>query len=354
MTLDCDRIQQKPKVSLLIAMRNEERNIGGCLKSIFDQDYPIEKIEVFILDGLSTDNSWNVVDKLIRGRALYYLLKNPKIIQSAAWNLGIEKAQGEIIAIVSAHSILASDYVSKAVETYIRTNADLVGGPMTALGESRIAEVISLATSNPFGVGGARFHYTKKEEVVDTVYMGFCSRKLYTEIGGFDEEMIRNQDDELSYRIQKNGGKIICNPEIKSQYYNRNSFKSLWRQYYQYGLWKIRVLQKHPRQMRLRQFAPPLFVTSLLSATLLLLFPIPYPLSVIPLSLVLSVYLLANLVVSLMISARHGWWYMPLLPLTFAILHLSYGTGFLAGLVKFVDRWGDHAGKVPLFQPNLE
>ena len=169
---------------------------------------------------------------------------------------------------------------------------------------------------------------------MDTVYMGLCHRSVYERIGGFDEEMIRNQDDELSYRLRKAGGRIVCNPQIRSYYYNRAGLASLWKQYFQYGWYKVLVLQKHPRQMRPRQFAPPTFVLALIVSGLLALILITRPLSlVIP-----SLYLLANLAVSFRIAFMRGWKYLFLLPVVFAILHLSYGIGFLGGLFRFWNR----------------
>ncbi|MBI3162045.1 MAG: glycosyltransferase family 2 protein [Chloroflexi bacterium] len=334
-----------PKVSLLIAMRNEAGRIGECLESIMRQDYPADGIEVLILDGQSTDSSWKIVEGLIAGRPNFKLISNPGIFQSHGWNLGISQSTGDIIGIVGAHSYLATDYVATAVETLTRTGADMVGGGMNAIGTNRIASVISLATSSPFGVGGARFHYADREENVDTVYMGLCWRSVYERIGGFDEEMIRNQDDELSYRLRKLGGRIICNPKIKSHYYNRASLSSLWKQYFQYGLYKIRVLQKHPLQMRPRQFIPFVFVFALILSLLIAFIPVIRPLSpVVPL-----LYLLANLFASLSTAATRGWKHIPLLPVVFAILHLSYGLGFLVGLFKFRNRWNDREGKVPHF-----
>jgi hypothetical protein len=230
------------------------------------------------------------------------------------------------------------------VETLQRTGADMVGGPMRAEGKDHLAKAISLTTSTPFGVGGARFHYTNKEEYVDTVYLGICWKSLYQDIGGYDDEMVRNQDDEFSYRLLKKGGKIICNPAIRSIYYNRSTISALWRQYYQYGYWKVRVLQKHPRQMRLRQFIPPAFVASLASLAVLALFN---PAGRILLGMAAGVYMFSNLAASISVAARHGWQYLPLLPVVYAVLHLSYGLGFLVGLVRFAHRWGDKEGLVP-------
>lgn len=326
-----------PKISILVAMRNEAGYIEECLSSIFAQDYPTDRLEVWVLDSQSSDDSWKIVERILKGRPNCHLLSNSKITQSAGWNLGIKHATGDIIAIVSAHAELASDYISTAVETMQRTCADMVGGPMRADGKGRVGKAVALATSTPFGVGGGRFHYTNREEEVDTVYMGLWWRDLNRRIGGFDEEMVRNQDDEFSYRLLKQGGRIVCNPSIRSRYENRSTLRSLWRQYFQYGLWKIRVMQKHPRQMRLSHFIPLAFVTALLCSTGFIFFS---DLGQLLLALVSCSYVLANLSFSVWISYKHGWKYLPLLPIVFAILHLSYGLGFLAGIVKFAGKWG--------------
>ncbi len=334
-----------PMVSLLVAMRNEARHIGRCLQSLLAQDYPADKLEVFIFDGQSTDDSWTISEQLIAGRPLFYLRPNPERIQSEAWNKGIAQSRGDVVGIVSAHSALAPDYVSKAIEVLQRTKADMVGGPVRAQSENYIGEVIAVAMSTPFGVGGANFRYTDKELETDTVFMGLCKRDMYMKIGGFDLEMVRNQDDELSYRLAKNGGRIVCSPLIHSEYFSRSTLGSLWKQYYQYGFYKVRVLQKHPLQMRPRQFVPLIFVLALIASFLLALVPVLRPLSLV----VPSIYLLANLFASLYTAAARGWKYLPLLPLVFATLHLSYGLGFLAGLFKFWNRWNDREGKVPRF-----
>ena len=326
----------QPAVSLLIPMRNEAGYIEKCLASIFAQDYPDDRLEVLVLDGQSTDGSWQIVERLFRGRPNCHLLPNPRITQAAGWNLGIQASHGDIIGIVSAHAELAPDYVSMAVETLLRTGTDMVGGPMRAYSDGRIGQAVALATSTPFGVGGGRFHYTDREEDVDTVYMGLCWRELYERMGGFDEEMVRNQDDELSYRLLKHGGRIVCNPAIRSRYYNRSTLADLWRQYFQYGFWKVRVLQRHPRQMRLRQFVPPTFVTTLLGSALLAPFT---GVGRLLLTSIAGSYVMANLAASVWTTRKHGWRHLLLLPGVFATLHLSYGLGFLTGFLCSVV-WG--------------
>lgn len=326
-----------PSVSLLVAMKNEERFIISCLESLFNQDYPADKMQVLVMDGMSTDNSWPVTEEFIDGKSMFCLLRNPKGIQSAAWNLGIERSHGDILTIVSAHSVLSNDYVSKAIETLQRTGADLVGGTVRSISTSKIGEAIAIAMSTPFGVGGARFRYTDKEEETDSVFMGFCRRSVYEKIGGYDEELVRNQDDEFSYRLKMTGGRIICNPEIKSYYYTRSSFRSLWKQYFQYGFWKVRVLQKHSSQMRLRQFVPTAFILALVVSIIL---AITLPWGWISTVFVFGIYLFSTLFASVKVSAEKGWWCLPYLPVCFSTLHFSYGLGFIWGMVRHAGKWG--------------
>jgi len=161
--------------------------------------------------------------------------------------------------------------------------------------------------------------------------------------------LVRDQDDEFNYRLREHGGKIVLNPEIRSIYSTRSTPKSLWKQYFQYGFYKVRVLQKHPRQMSLRQFVPPAFVLGLAASLLLTLFTNR---GFWMLLMVAGSYLLANLAASINIAAKKGWRNLLLLPVAFAIIHISYGLGFLSGLVKFWNRWGDKIGKVAELRGN--
>ena len=194
-----------PSVTLLVAMRNEEGYIERCLASILGQDYPQELLETFVFDGRSTDNSRTIAERMLADRPGWVVADNPGIVQSNGWNLGIERASGAIIGIVSAHAEIAPDYVSQAVETLRRTGADLVGGPVRAESDSYVGQAISIATSSAFGVGNARAHYTDTEEEVDTVFQGLCWTEVYDRIGRFDLEMVRNQDDELATASVRTG-----------------------------------------------------------------------------------------------------------------------------------------------------
>ena len=312
-------------------MRNEARYIERCLNALIAQDYPAECFEVLVADGLSTDASGELVNHFVRAHSNFQLVKNPQRITPVAFNVGIRRAHGEIIAIVSAHAVVAPDYLSRCVAALQQTRADNVGGPMRAVSETYIGNAIVLATSSPFGVGGARFHYAETAGWVDTVYMGAYPRAVFDRIGLFDEELVRNQDDEFNFRLTRAGGKIWLDPQIKSVYYSRGTLRGLWKQYFEYGFWKVRVMQKHGRPASLRHLVPAFFVLALGVAFVGTLITKHW----VWFGLVAAPYVVASLTASVLVAARRGWRYTPLLPFAFATMHVAYGVGFLAGLARF-------------------
>jgi succinoglycan biosynthesis protein ExoA len=329
--------EKLPLVSLIMAVRNEHMRIEPCLRAILEQDYPHHRMEVVIADGMSTDHTKEAIATIASGSDIpVEVLDNPKFIVSPGLNHAIARARGEIIVRIDGHTVIAADYVRQCVAALQRTGADNVGGRMDPVGETRFGKAVALATTSPFGVGGGRFHYSQKEEWVDTVYLGCWRRSVFEKTGLFDEEQVRNQDDEFNYRLREHGGKISLCPSIKSVYYNRATPGSLWSQYQQYGEWKVRVLQKHPGQMQPRQFVPPIFVLALVALTVLA----PFWRIALPFwALVLGSYLIANSAASMIASRGGNRRLLPSLMVVFAILHLSYGFGFLRGLVRFWDRW---------------
>jgi len=335
-----------PFVSIILPIRNEAKHIRGCLQSIAQQDFPHEQMEIIIADGLSTDNTKEVVEASKPSDIPFVWLDNPGKFVPTGLNLAIRQASGEIIIRVDGHTMLAPDYVQECVRALQRSEAENVGGRMNPVGENVFGKAVALATSSPFGVGGGRFHYSTQEEWVDTVYLGAWPKEVFQKVGLFDEELVRDQDDEFNYRLREAGGRILLSPKINSRYSVRSQPKDLWRQYFEYGFWKVRVFQKHPRQMRWSQFIPPVFVLALL-ISLLLAFIFSWGWKV--LLTLAGVYLVAAFVATLLAGMQKGWQGAWLLPFTFVILHLSYGSGFLWGLVKFRKRWGDKIGKVPDF-----
>lgn len=318
-----------PSVSIIIPMRNEESHIGACLESVLANDYPHELMEVLVIDGVSTDHSVDIVKRYMRCCSFMRLLYNPKKIAPSAMNMGIREAKGDVIIRMDAHSTYERDYIRQCVSLLEERGVSAVGGNQRGVGTDYVSSAIALATTNPFGAGDAYFRYANREMYVDTVYLGAWRRETLEKIGGFNEDWAVNEDYELNYRIRKSGGKILLSPRIRSKYFVRDSLTKLAKQYFRYGRWKVRTLVAYPESLRARQLVPPLFVFSL-SLSLLIL-PYYWQLGVI----VPSLYGIASLLFSLTISLRRGIKYLPLLPLIFLTMHLSWGLGFISGLKRF-------------------
>ncbi len=334
-----------PSISIILPVRNEENYIGPCLDQIFNQEGLDHNFEVIVADGMSTDQTREIIRKYQAVHPNLFLIDNPGKIVPTGMNAALRQAKGGIIIRVDGHCEIAPDYVSMCVKHIHENKVEGVGGPMQTIGETPFSETIAVAMSSTFGVGGSAFRTVSGRTMLsDSVPFPAYTREIIEKVGLYDEELVRNQDDEYNYRIREAGGKILLSADIQSKYYSRGTLIKLWRQYFQYGYWKVRVLQKHSRQMSLRQFVPPAFVLSLLVSALLG-FLFPFGSHILP--LVTASYLLANLAASLITSSRKGWRHLTFLPVTFAILHLSYGLGFLAGFIKFRDRWGDKSGWVP-------
>lgn len=330
-------------VTVIMPVRNEAAYIERSLGAVLAQDYPADQMEIIVVDGMSDDGTREYIMSLQTSYPNLYLVDNPKRIVPPAMNIGLRRAKGEIIIRVDGHCEIAPDYVRRCVEHLQQDVVDGVGGPIETVGETAAAEAIALAMSSWFGVGGSAFRTIKdRPMLVETVAFPAYTRETIQKIGLYDEELVRNQDDEYNYRLLKAGGKILLSPDIRSRYYSRSSLRSLWRQYYQYGFWKVRVMQKHPRQMRWRQFVPLALVLSLIGSLFLSLF-IPIARWLL-LGIVLA-YLAADLLASFSLGRKHGWHLVPQLLLIHPILHLSYGLGFLNGLARFAPRWGGGESK---------
>ena len=328
---------QCPTVTVIMPVRNEASFIERSLGAVLAQDYPADRLEVLVVDGMSDDGTREIVRRMLAGRPNARLLDNPRRIVSTALNLGLAEADGEVIVLVGGHTLMIPDYVRRCAEALAETGADCVGGVLNTVAETEVTQSIALAQSSRFGVGGASFRIGRnKGGEVDTVAFGAYRRQVFDQIGGFDEELIRDQDDEFNYRLRAAGGRIWLDPRIRSTYYARSTLRSLGRQYFQYGYWKVRVFQKVPGSAQARHWAPPLFALAVVGGVpAALLLPALRPFYIAGLAL----YLLTGLIVSVRMAARAGWHHLMRLPLAFATLHLAYGLGFWAGMLHFGPPW---------------
>ncbi|MHA1344409.1 MAG: glycosyltransferase family 2 protein [Promethearchaeota archaeon] len=328
----CDtfNIDEKlPFVSIIIPMYNEELYIKDCLLSLVNQDYPKDKYEIIVVDGNSEDNSKKIVNNLIKKYSFIKLFDNIKRITPIAFNIGIDKAKGEIICIFGAHATYEKDYITTSIYLLNNIKASCVGGFTEVVGKNYISNAISYAMSSIFGVGNAYYHFSNKEMYVESVFAGVYKKNELLKLNKYDEKYIIGQDYEINYRIRENGGKIYYSPKIRSKYVARSSLKKFAKQRYIYGLWKVKTLIDHPNSLAYRHLIPPTFVIFLVISLIMLFFNLRLGL-IIP-----TIYIITNIFFSMKISLKKGLKYIFILPLTFAVMNISWGVGFLCGLKKY-------------------
>lgn len=330
--------QEIPFVSAVIACRNEEGYIRSCLDSVIANDYPKDRLEVLVIDGMSEDRTREIAERYVRQYAFIRPLDNPKKITPVAFNIGIQHAKGEIIIIMGAHTTYEKDYISKCVKNLSKLGADNIGGILKAVPRDNtlVGRAIILSQSHPFGVGNSRFRTGSKKPVsVDTVYGGCYRKEVFDEIGLFNEELVRSQDIDFNTRLKHRGGKILLVPEIVSYYYVRSDFKEFCRHRFLDGIWAIYPM-KFVSYMPVswRHMVPLAFLSSLIGWAALSVFS---QIFLWLLLLTFGSYTLMNVYSSIKISAREkDFKYLLVMPLIFAALHISYGLGSLWGLLKVV------------------
>lgn len=320
-------------VSVVIPCRNERDSIEACVRSILAQECPPGGFTILVADGLSDDGTREILDRLSADHPRLRVIENPGRIVSTGLNAAIRTVRDGIIVRMDAHTHYAPDYLRQCVFVLQETGADNVGGPARTRSSTYVQSVICAAYHSPFAVGGARFHNVRYEGSVDTVPYGCWPRPIFDRIGLFDEQLVRNQDDEFNLRLTRAGGKVWQSPRIRSWYEPRSSLPALFRQYMQYGYWKVRVMQKHKLPASIRHLVPGFFVLALLMLSLV---GLRWPLAAWGWLGLLGIYIVSNLVASMFTAARHGWRLFLLLPLVFACYHFAYGYGFLRGLWDFV------------------
>ncbi len=323
------------EVSLIIPCRNEKKFIKKCLDSIVAQDYPKNRLEVFVIDGMSEDGTREIAESYTKEHTFITLLDNPKKVIPTAMNIGIKNARCGIIMKIDSHAAYTKDYVSKCVKYLIEYDADNVGGIIIALPRKNtlFGKAIVLALSHPFGVGNSLFRIGTKEPVwADTAFSGCYRKDVFDRIGLYDENIARSEDVAINSKLRRIGGKIVLVPEIKSYYYARSSFGEFIRHNFDNGLWVTYPLKYGRVIFSWRHLIPVAFVLGLLgSATLTLM----WPFGLWTLGTLGGVYAVANLGVSAQIVIREREiWYLVAMPVVFASLHLSYGSGSLWGMVK--------------------
>ncbi len=317
--------KESPSVSIILPTRNEEKYIQQSLENIFAQTYPKDKIEVILIDGMSSDRTREIAQKFpVR------ILENPKRYIYPGLNIGIKNAQGEIIMRVDARTFVPKDYVQKCVQTLLLTRADNVGGmeaPFIPAQAGLVQRAVGLAMTHPFGAGNAPFRVSRKRGSADSVYLGCFRKEIFDKVGMFDEKaFVIAEDADFNWRIKKAGGKVYLNPDIIAYHLPRDSFSNLWEQYLRYGSARAAFFLKH-KALKFRQIIPP---TLLLSLPILILLGFINYIFLYVLVLLVGAYLATDIIVSLSLAFRQkNIMLFFALMLVFPCMHFAWASGFL-------------------------
>lgn len=333
------RSQNKPPgVSYVMPVLNEAGYLEAAVSSILNQDYPGE-VELVLALGPSTDGTSDIVTKLLNRDPRVRVVENVGMDIPIGLNLAIAASRFPIIIRVDAHTELAPGYTARGVAALERTGAASLGGIMVATGKPGFQAAVAHAYNSRFGLGGGAYHgETATEGPAESAYMGIFRRSVLDEVGGFDETLRRGEDWELNYRLRKAGHVVWLDPGLRVAYWPRSDAKRLVRQFRATGIWRGELVRRLGRANSVRFFAPPiLFLTLVLSAiaiplhatgvlsgwlgwiaALIYLGPVAY----LGLLIVAAVSSTGSLADRLRFAC------------VLAIMHLSWGAGFLVGLVR--------------------
>jgi len=327
-----------PYISIVIPVLNEEKYISSCLDSILESDYAHEKIEIFVVDGMSEDSTREIVQEYHSKYLFINTIENKQRHTPIGMNLGIKASCGDYVFILSAHADYDRDYFKDLIENIVKLNADCVGGVLITDVKNQNTKSFSIkeVLMHKFGVGNALFR-TGCDEVtkVDTVAFGCYRKSVFEKYGLFDEKLIRNQDIEMNKRIIHAGGKIYLIPDVKCIYYARENFTALAENQYQNGFWNMLTAYytKTFNSLSLRHFVPLIFVLSLLFPLLLsLVFP-----KVLWIAFI-SLVSYFSLVIIISIKLKNSFNSLGYLIMSFLTLHLSYGLGSLIGIFTVIKK----------------
>lgn len=322
------------KIAVVIPCRNEVKNIEECIRAIYASDLSDDcHLAVNVVDGMSNDGTRELLQSLQQEFPGIQLVNNEKQLTPFAFNLGIYATKdADFYQIIGARQVISSNYLRKAVES-LKADPTVwcVGGAVENVYLNEQGRMIAQAMGTAFGMGLGNFRTLEQSSFVDTVGTPMYPAWVFEKIGYFDEELVRNQDDEFNFRVTQAGGRILFNAEISLKYYVRGSYPNLWKQFLQYGYWKVYVNKKHRAVTTLRQLVPPLFVFYLIFC--LLPFVISPVLGLVSVSGV-ALYFIMNILFSLKTSANLK--EASNLFVIYPILHISYGWGYLKGLIHFL------------------
>ncbi len=327
--------KKTPLVSVVVPVRNEERYIGECLRSLMGQDYPKGKYEVLVVDGRSEDRTRDIVGKFMKRHRNIRLIENPELNVSAGRDVGFRNASGEIVVSFSGHSYADRDFLSKLVSRLVKSDESVAGVGCrheTPASDPPTARAIGLVTSSAFGGMGTTFKNPEEEQVVDSVAFTVYRKKVIEEVGGpSDPELgCTGNDAELNLRIKEAGYKLLYTPDTTAYHHKRAGIYNFFRWVFNYGVARAKIVRKHRRSAKLIHALPSIFIIGLVLTGILSFFSRVFFFLFL---FALGAYFLSALGSSVMVSRGYGPKYVPRLLLVYFVEHVGYGLGFLYGVL---------------------
>lgn len=341
--MQAENTDNLPFVTVTMVVRNEGPFIARALEQVLAQDYPRDRMEIIVADGLSDDNTREVVAEYQAQYPFIQVVDNPGRIVASGLNVAIDRARGELIVRIDGHGQVATDFVSEVVRLMEEhPEAWSGGGPIVHAGTNRFGEAVAIAMSHPAGVGLATHRFPDYEGYAEGAHFPTFRKWIFDRIGKFDEKLVRTEDDEFNYRIAQAGGKIYVSPRVRYVYYVRDRLGKLFRQYFQYSFWRIPVIRKHKKPTTLRQVVPPLFFLTMLVLLIVGIWQ-RQPLVAIALP---AVYLVALVLIAITVIPRKGLAVACLVPVALATIHFAYALGIAYGAwaALFYPRAWDQTG----------
>ncbi len=338
------RLQVPKRVELLsvaVIAYNEESCIDGILGDLAAQSFDHARMEVILVDGRSSDGTKERMLSFARaneegggGFRRVLVLDNPKRIQAAACNVALEAYAGDAFVRIDAHARIPSNFAERVVAVLDEGFYACGGFRPTAVDDPtpwRCA--LHVAEESAFGSSVADYRRAGQRRCVSSIFHGAYRREVFERVGGYNEALIRTEDNDMSYRIREAGFDIVFDPSIHSVQYMRSSLGRMLRQKFGNGYWIGRTLYVQPRCVRPYHLVPFAFVCVVLAMLVLGLL-----VSWLPFFACAAAYLLLcaglSLRAALQAPASERNATMVALPLVFALIHLGYGAGTLAGIAS--------------------
>ncbi len=333
-------VKQRPLVSVVLAALNEGGHIEKCMASLLEQETPDFDLEILAVDGLSTDGTREYLEKIAVVDSRVKVLVNEKRRTPFAFNLGLHRARGEYVCIFGSHAVYRKDYISVCLKELLAKGAGGCGGRVFTepASGSLSARLVACAMAHPFGSSRKSFR-TQAEGFVDSVGYMVVRKEELMAVGGYSEDLLRNQDNDTSQKLRAIGQRIYCTWQTHCFYHPKEHVSELLRYAYRNGYWNVISFRENRSSMGARHFIPFLFVLGLLSSFLLAIFGVlsPTPLRVLfvlPFLLALLLHLSAGTIAALQLSIRQKEFGALLLPFVFLGFHFAYGLGTLIAIVK--------------------